>query len=206
MYIAVVPNRSSPPAILLRESYRDGSKVKTRTLANLSDWSPIKIEALRAVLGDRLPASGPDGLEIIRSRPHGHVAAVLGTLRRVGLDRVIDPKRSPERDRCVAMIAARVLDPRSKLALARALSPETLQSTLGEELGAESVTEDELYASMDWLVGRQDRWPLRSSKATPAIPKQWRLRSRSYAYASVSKGSCWWATAACSRAQGSRRT
>lgn len=157
MYIAVVPNRSSPPAILLRESYRDGSKVKTRTLANLSDWSPIKIEALRAVLGDRFPASGPDGLEIIRTRPHGHVAAVLGTLRRLGLERVIDPKRSPERDRSVAMIVARILAPRSKLALARALSPETLQSTLGEELGVESVTEDELYASMDWLVERQDR-------------------------------------------------
>ena len=157
MYVAVVPNRSSPPAILLRESYRDGSKVKTRTLANLSDWSPIKIEALRAVLGDRFPASGPDGLEIIRTRPHGHVAAVLGTLRRLGLERVIDPKRSPERDRSVAMIVARILAPRSKLALARALSPETLQSTLGEELGVESVTEDELYASMDWLVERQDR-------------------------------------------------
>src|SRR5713226_7634957 len=107
MYIAVVPNRSSPPATLLRESYREGSKVKTRTLANLSDWSPGKIEALRAVLADRLPAGGPDGLEIIRTRPHGHVAAVLGTLRRVGLERVIDPKRSPERDRCIAMIAAR---------------------------------------------------------------------------------------------------
>src|SRR5438128_1570734 len=133
MYIAVVPNRSSPPAILLRESYRDGSKVKTRTLANLSDWSPTKIEALRAVLGDRLPARGtPDGLEIIRTRPHGHVAAVLGTLRRLGLERVIDPKRSPERDRSVAMIAARILAPRSKLALVRGLSPETLQSTLGE--------------------------------------------------------------------------
>jgi transposase len=157
MYIAVVPNRSSPPAILLRESYRDGGKVKTRTLANLSDWSPIKIEALRAVLGDRLPASGPDGLEIVRTRPHGHVAAVLGTLRRVGLERVIDGKRSPERDRCVAMIVARILAPRSKLALARALSPETLQSTLGEELAVESVTEDELYAAMDWLIERQDR-------------------------------------------------
>jgi len=157
MYVAVVPNRSSPPAILLRESYRDGSKVKTRTLANLSEWSPVKIEALRAVLGDRFPASGPDGLEIIRTRPHGHVAAVLGTLRRLGLERVIDPKRSPERDRSVAMIVARILAPRSKLALARALSPETLQSTLGEELGVESVTEDELYASMDWLVERQDR-------------------------------------------------
>lgn len=157
MYVAVVPNRSSPPAILLRQSYRDGNKVKTRTLANLSDWSPIKIEALRAVLGDRLQASGPDGLEIIRTRPHGHVAAVLGTLRRLGLERVIDPKRSAERDRCVAMIAARILAPRSKLALARALSPEALQSTLGEELGVESVTEDELYASMDWLVARQDR-------------------------------------------------
>jgi len=157
MYVAVVPNRSSPPAILLRESYRDGGKVKTRTLANLSDWSPAKIEALRAVLGDRLPAaSGPDGLEIIRTRPHGHVAAVLGTLRRLGLERVIDPKRSPERDRCVAMIVARILAPRSKLALARALSPETLQSTLGEEMGVESVTEDELYASMDWLIERQD--------------------------------------------------
>jgi hypothetical protein len=157
MYVAVVPNRSSPPAMLLREGYREGRQVKTRTLANLSHWPPAKIDALRRVLRDEAVLAAEDAFEIIRTRPHGHVAAVLGTLRRLGLDRLIAAKRSPERDRGVAMICARVLAPCSKLATTRALNAETLTSTLGECLGLGAANEDELYEAMDWLLERQER-------------------------------------------------
>ena len=164
MYVAVVPNRSSPPAILLREGYREGGRVKSRTLANLSAWSQEKIEALRRVLrGDLAPSlparagGAAEPFEIVRTRPHGHVTAVLGTLRRLWVDSVVASKRSPERDRAVAMMVARVLAPASKLALARELRTETLRTTLGECLGLESVEEDELYEAMDWLLERQER-------------------------------------------------
>src|ERR1700746_1966956 len=94
MYVAVVPNRDSPPAVLLRESFREGGRVKNRTLANLSHWPGEKIAALRAVLrGDKLVPAG-EGLEIVRALPHGHVAAALGLARKIGLDRLITgPKR-----------------------------------------------------------------------------------------------------------------
>lgn len=156
MYVAVVPNRSSPPAILLRESYRVGAKVKTRTLANLSHWSEGQVEALRTVLrGGTCVSVLEEAFDVERSRPHGHVVAVLGTLRRLGLDRLIAARRSRERELCLAMIVARVLDPGSKLALARHLSPQMLTSTLGESLKLEAVDEDELYEAMDWLLARQ---------------------------------------------------
>jgi hypothetical protein len=111
MYIATIPNRSSPPAILLRESYRQDGQVKTRTLANLTSWPPAQLDALRRVLrGD--PVVGPEAtFEIVRSLPHGHVAAVLGTVRRVGLDTVIAAKKSGPRELVVAMIVARILAP-----------------------------------------------------------------------------------------------
>ncbi len=162
MYIATVPNRSSPPAILLRESRREGKKVKTRTLANLTAWAPEKIEHLHRVLADEplapLPGRGPAGsgdFEIQRSLPHGHVAAVLGTLRRLGLERMLAAKRSPARDAAVAMIVARVIDPRSKLATARGLGGETAFTSLGEALAVSTAAEDDLYAAMDWLLPRQ---------------------------------------------------
>jgi transposase len=157
MYVATVPNRSSPPAILLREGYREGGKVKSRTLSNLSHWPPQKIEALRRVLRGEAVVSGEDALEIVRTRPHGHVAAVLGMLRQLELDTVIGTKRSPERDRTVAMICARIVAPSSKLATVRELNSETLASTLGECLGLDSANEDELYEAMDWLLERQER-------------------------------------------------
>ena len=157
MYVATVPNRNSPPAILLRESYRDGDKVKTRTLTNLTDWPESKINALRAVLKGATPQAPLDeAFDISRSRPHGHVAAVLGTLKRSGLETLIAPKRSRERDLVSAMLVARIIDPRSKLALARDLSAPTLTSTLGEILGLEQASSDELYEAMDWLGLRQD--------------------------------------------------
>lgn len=157
MYIATVPNRSSPPAVLLRESYREGEKVKTRTLTNLSDWPQAKIESLRRVLRGDTVVSALDAFEIERSLPHGHVAAVLGTLRHLGVESLLERQRCRERALAVAMIVARVLDPGSKLATARGLGEETAFNTLGETLDVVSASEDELYRAMDWLLKRQER-------------------------------------------------
>jgi transposase len=157
MYITAVPNRSSPPAILLRESYRDNGKVKTRTLANLTAWAPARVEALRQVLQGVVSVGAPlqEAFEIVRSRPHGHVAAALGTLERLKLDHLLSAKRCRERDLAVALITARILRADSKLATSRALSAETMESTLGECLDIDPVDEDDLYAAMDWLLERQ---------------------------------------------------
>jgi Transposase DDE domain len=155
MYIATVPNRSSPPAILLRESYRHNGQVKTRTLANLTHWPPAQIEALRRVLrGDPLVALA-DTFEIIRSLPHGHVAAVLGTLRRLDLEAAMAAKKSRQRDLVVAMIVARLIDPRSKLATARSWNPDTALTSLGLTLGVAAADARALYHAMDWLQRRQ---------------------------------------------------
>jgi transposase len=157
MYVAVIPNRTSPPAILLRESFREGARVKNRTLANLSDWAPAKVEALRQILkgATAVGAALPEAFTITRSLPHGHVMAVLGTMARLGLDQLLDATPSRARDRAVALIAARVLEPGSKLATARALTAETQHSTLGESCGLTTVDEDDLYATLDWLGARQ---------------------------------------------------
>lgn len=155
MYIATVPNRKSPPAILIRESYREGGRPKTRTLANITHWEPERIEALRQLLKGKLPISEEERFEIIRSLPHGHVAAVLGTVRKLGLERLLHSRRSRERDLVVAMLVARILEPASKLATARSLSKDTLTLSLGECLGVEDANEDELYAALDWLLSRQ---------------------------------------------------
>ncbi len=156
MYIESVPNRSSPPAVLLRESYRHNGRVKKRTLANLSKWPKAKIDALRRVLKDEPMVGRDEAFDIQRSLPHGQVAAVLGTLRDLRLDRLIGP-RSPERDRVLAMILARVLDPGSKLATARGLAEATATSSLADSLQLGTVDEDDLYSAMDWLLQRQDR-------------------------------------------------
>ena len=158
MYIESVPNRNSPPAVLLRESYRLHGKVKKRTLANLSKWPPALVEGLRILLkGGTAVAKLNDAFDIVRSRPHGAVAAVLGTLRQLRLERLIAAQRSPERDRVVAMIVARVLDPGSKLATARGLAEATARDSLADTLGLGAVDEDDLYAAMDWLGPRQQR-------------------------------------------------
>jgi hypothetical protein len=159
MYVVKVPNRGSPPAILLRESYREDGKVKNRTLANLSAWPEAKVEALTRVLkGQPPPAADLDGaFEITRSLPHGHVAAVLGTARRLGLEELIDPVPSRHRDLVVAMAAAQVIAPDSKLAIARGLREETAATSLGEVLALGSCDEDDLYAAMDYLHGRQEQ-------------------------------------------------
>jgi len=159
MYVAKVPNRGSPPAVLLRESYREAGKVRNRTLANLSSWPEAKVDALAAVLkGQPAPAAAAEGtFEITRSLPHGHVAAVLGTARRLGLEELIDPGPSRQRDLVTAMAVAQVIAPDSKLAIARGLRGETAASSLGEVLGVAGCDEDDLYAAMDWLAARQEK-------------------------------------------------
>ena len=156
MYVTKVPNRSSPPAVLLRESYRDGGKVKTRTLANLTDWPDAKVEALRRVLkGETALVSSADALQIERALPHGHVAAVLGMARKLKLDRLLPKSRLGKL--ALAMIAARVIEPAAKLATARQLSEETAAHSLGAMLELGAVDEDELYAALDLLGVAQPR-------------------------------------------------
>jgi transposase len=156
MYIEAVPNRNSPPAILLRESYRHEGRVRKRTLCNLSDWSPAHVEGLRGVLkgGTVIPAE-QDAFTVTRSLPHGHVAAALGTARKIGLDRILGPDGNRCRDLVLALLIGRILDPVSKLATARTLSPATASSSLGEVLGLDEIADDELYAALDWLLARQ---------------------------------------------------
>src|SRR5712691_10964194 len=156
MYIEAVPNRDSPPAILLRESYREAGKVKKRTLLNLSDWPHERVAGFKALLkGGTVIPKGQEAITIIRSLPHGHVDAALGTARRIGLDRLLGPDGNRCRDLILALVVSRILDPGSKLAAARALSPDTATSSLGEQLGLGLVGEDELYSALDWLAVRQ---------------------------------------------------
>jgi hypothetical protein len=151
MYVAIVPNRSSRPAILLRESYRDGASVKNRTLANLSDWPPEQIETLRAALrGDKLVPAG-EGMEIVRALPHGHVAAALGMARRIGLDELLPDGPERQRSLALALIVERLIDPAAKLATSRALDERTAINSLGMTLGLGEVNVKEVYAALDWL-------------------------------------------------------
>jgi hypothetical protein len=155
MYIESVPNRDSPPAILLRESYREDGKVKKRTLLNLSDWPPERIAGFKALLkGGTVLPSDREAISIVRSLPHGHVAAALGTARKLGLDRLIGPDGNRCRDLILALSSAASRSG-SKLAAARALSPDTAASSLGAELGLGPVDEAELYSALDWLAVRQ---------------------------------------------------
>ena len=166
MYVARVPNRNSPPAYLIRESYREGGKVKTRTIANITRLGGEKIALVRKVLAGQDLVAVDQAFQIRRSLPHGHVAAVLGTLKGIGLPGILDPRPSPQRELAVAMIVARVLDPASKLATARGLAPETAASSLGQVLELGAVDEDDLYQALDWLVERQDRIERRLARRT----------------------------------------
>jgi transposase len=158
MYITRVPNRGSPPAVLLRESFRDNGKVKTRTLANLSRWPEHKVDRLdRALKG--LPPAGWDlseAFEITRSLPHGHVAAVLGTAEKLGMPELIDPTPSRPRNLVLAMLIGQIIEPGSKLAIARGLRAQTATSSLGAVLGVSGADEDDLYDAMDWALERKD--------------------------------------------------
>jgi len=153
MYIETVPNRNSPPAVLLREGWREGHKTCKRTLANLSHWPAQKIETLRRLLRDETLVSPQELFTTQRTLPHGHVQAVLGTIRQLGLEAILATRRCRERDLVVAMMAQRVLDPCSKLATTRAWH----STTLAQELGVTEATEDDLYQAMDWLQERQPR-------------------------------------------------
>jgi hypothetical protein len=157
MYVTRVPNRSSPPAVLLRESYRDGGKVKTRTLANLTDWPDARIEALRRVLKGETAIVSADALRIERSLPHGHVAAVLGMARKLGLHKLLRGFPSRLAKLALAMIVARVIEPAAKLATARQLSEATAAHSLGAVLELGTVDEDELYAALDLLGEAQPK-------------------------------------------------
>jgi len=167
MYIESVPNRNSPPATLLRESYRDeNGKVKKRTLANLSSCSAEQIAAFKTILKGGHASALPldEQFEIQRSLPHGHVAAILGTFRRLKLHNLLERKSSDERSLAMALIAGRILYPGSKLALSRHLNPNTATSTLGQELGLKEVNEHDLYGAMRWLFDRQDKIQNRIAK------------------------------------------
>jgi len=153
MYIDKVPNRNSRPTLLLRKARREGKIIKKTTLDNLTNWPPQKVELLRRVLrgGTLVPVGEAFATE--RSIPHGHVEAVLGTIRKLGLDKLISSKRCRERDLTVAMVAEQLIHPCSKLATTRLWHT----TTLAQELKVEDADEDELYEAMDWLLRRQGR-------------------------------------------------
>jgi transposase len=153
MYIESIPNRNSPPALLLREAWREGKRIRKRTIANLSQWPSEKVEALRRLLRDEPMVAAQKAFVIEQSMAHGHVEAVLGTIKKLGLDNLIASRRSRERDLVVAMIVERLLHPCSKLATTRLWHT----TTLAEELGVTDADEDDLYKVMDWLLVRQDR-------------------------------------------------
>jgi transposase len=152
MHIHVVPNRGSRPTVLLRESYREGSKVGKRTLANLSSLSEAQIAAIRAALRGEAWQPVAQSFEITASRAHGHVQAVATALQRLGLASVIASKPCRERDLVLAMVAARIVAPHTKLATTRWWHT----TTLAEDFGVADANEDDLYAAMDWLLARQD--------------------------------------------------
>ncbi len=151
MYIATIPNRGSPPAILLREGYREGGKVRTRTLANLSKLPPEAVAALRQVLKGEKLIKADNAFEAISSRHHGHVQAVLDAMRRLGFAQLIASRPSPQRNLVVAMVAARILEPASKLGTTRWWNLTTLPALLG----VSNADEEDLYKAMDWLLERQ---------------------------------------------------
>jgi transposase len=160
MYIEKVPNRNSPPAVLLRESYREGDQVKKRTLANLSKLPDDIIDNLKLALkGATLSMNEgiPNHFEVIRSLPHGHVMAILETIKKLGLDKIISEKSSRIRNVVVAMIVARIINPKSKLATARGFNSETCSQSLGQLLDLEKADEDELYNALDWLLEKQEK-------------------------------------------------
>ena len=155
-HVETIPNRNSPPTILLREAWREGQRIRKKTRGNLTGMAPHVIEGIRTVLKGGVALSSLDEVFAIRrALPHGHVAAVLGTVRKLGLTRLVHRENRRERDLAIAAIVARVLGPRSKLATARGLSPDSAETSLGAVLGLGPVTGNEMLAMLDWLLGRQ---------------------------------------------------
>ena len=152
MHIHIVPNRGSPPTVLLRESFREGAKVGKRTLANLSSLSPPQIEAIRAVLRGEPLCPVAQCFEVVASRAHGHVEAVSAAMQRLDFASLVASKPCRERDLVLAMVASRILAPHTKLATTR----QWHTTTLADDFGVADANEDDLYAAMDWLLLRQD--------------------------------------------------
>jgi transposase len=153
MYIEKIPNRTSPPAILLRESWREGNKIRKRTIANLSEWDENLIAGLQKLLKGAAAVYPGEIFTINKSLPHGHVEAILGIVKQIGLDIIIGAKPSRKRDLVVALIIHQLIHPASKLSCVTTLN----STTLGEELHIQEADENELYEAMDWLCARQQR-------------------------------------------------
>ena len=171
MHVAKITSRpkngKAYQSYLVRHSYREGQKVKHRTLANITHLPRHVIDLVRRALKGETFLAPDDAFEILRATPHGHVAAVLGMVYQLGVDRLLGARSTPARQLALAMIAQRILAPGSKLSLARALDPETATSSLGEELGVAGASEDELYAAMDWLLKRQAPVEAQAGQAPP---------------------------------------
>lgn len=158
MYIERVPNRNSPPAVLLRESYREGDQVKKRTLANLSKLPEDVVENMKLALkGGQISIEEgmPSNFEVIRSLPHGHVAAILEKMKKLGLSQIISKQSSRKKNLVLAMIVARIINPKSKLATCRGFNHQTCSNSLGQLLNLENAKSDELYEALDWLLEQQ---------------------------------------------------
>ena len=155
-HVEAIPNRGRRPTILLRKAWREGKRIRRKTPANLTHLPPGLIEGIRRVVKRGVAFERPDeAFAVRRSLAHGHVCAVLGTCRQLGLPRILHRLRSRERDLALAAIVVRVLAPDSKLATARQLTPETAAATLGAVLGLGEVTGNEMLAMLDWLLARQ---------------------------------------------------
>lgn len=157
MYVETIPNRGSRPTVLLREAWREGKKIRRRTVGNITALPENQIEQIRRTLKGEQLVSSDDAFEILRTRPHGHVAAVVGSLHKLGLPEILSTRKHRKRQLALAMIVARILDPCSKLATAQKVDPDALSSSLGEVLGVEGADADDLYGAMDWLQRGQAR-------------------------------------------------
>jgi len=153
MHIQAIPNRKAAPTILLRESYREGKKVRKKTLANLTHWPAALVETLRLALTGESLVPKEKVLRIERSKPHGHVDVLLTFMRHIGLEKMISSTPGKERDLVMAMLVERLIHSSSKLATTRLWH----SSTLAEEMGLEGCDENDLYAALDWLLERQER-------------------------------------------------
>jgi hypothetical protein len=157
MYVETIPNRGARPSVLIREAWREGKKIRRRTVGNITSLPERQIEQIRRTLKGEELVSSSQAFEILRARPHGHVAAVVGTMHRLGLPELLSTRKHPKRQLVLAMVAARILDPCSKLATAQRLDSDTLSSSLGEVLGVGGADTDDLYDALDWLYRGQSR-------------------------------------------------
>ena len=157
MYVEKIPNRGSRPTVLIREAWREGSKIRRRTVGNITALPEEEIDQITRTLKGETLVPVDEAFEIVRSRPHGHVAAVVGTMNRLGMPELLATRKHRKRQLVLAMIAARILDPCSKLATAQRLGADTLSSSLAEVLGVSGADADDLYEALDWLAQGQER-------------------------------------------------